>query len=324
MRRERLKIETKGASETATEIVEASSSESGKTSEQIADSAPPVPQPKKRIWEIDFLRGICVVLMILDHLTILIADVFAPQWYGYGFARKGVGDAFSIFCYNWWNSDVRSVIHAIVIFVFFSISGISCTLSRSNFKRGAILLGIAIVYSFGSYIAQEVIGISGVLVIFGVLDFLAVSMLLYALIELICRKNRWAICGVSAALIVVTLCLYFLYTPPADTPKIFAIVFPPEDFYGNPSLFYSHAEFSPGDLFTLIPYTAFYFAGVIIGKLVYDSRKSLLPRLDGKWNKPVCFVGRHALIVYVVHVVLLACVLSLITGLFITPGNFGF
>ena len=40
-------------------------------------------------------------------------------------------------------------------------------------------------------------------------------------------------------------------------------------------------------------------------------------------EKAVCFFGKHALIVYVVHVVLLAALLSLISGLFITPGNFG-
>ena len=66
----------------------------------------------------------------------------------------------------------------IVLFVFFSISGISCTFSRNNAKRGFILGAIALLYTLGSYVAQEYIGISGVFVAFGVLDFLAVSMLL--------------------------------------------------------------------------------------------------------------------------------------------------
>lgn len=201
------------------------------------------------------------------------------------------------------------------------------------------------------------------------LDFLAVSMLLYALVSFVCKDNRWGIAGVSVALIAVTLCLYFLYTPPMDTPKIFAIIFPPRDFYGNPSLFYTQSEFSPGDLFTMIPYTAFYFAGVLIGELFYYERMSLFrftltkyvftktcdaltvgTRSEKKFlrnfssltlttllgtqkvvravatsaQKVVCFLGRHALIIYVIHVVLLAAILSLITGLFITPGNFGF
>ena len=324
---------------------------------------------RQRVWEIDFLRGVCVILMVLDHLALLLSDFFGPTWYGWGFARKGVGDAFTIFCHNWIWSDARDIIHPIVLFVFFSISGISCTFSRNNAKRGLILGAIALLYTLGSYIAQEYMGIGGVFVAFGVLDFLAVSMLLYAFVSFICRDNRWGITGVSVALIVVTLCLYFLYTPLEDTPTIFAIIFPPRDFYGNPSLFYTQGKFSPGDLFTMIPYTAFYFAGVLIGELFYYERTSLFQFALTKYvftktydvltagtqsekkslrdfssftlttllgtqkavktvatgaQKGVCFVGRHALIIYVIHVVLLAGLLSLITGLFITPGNFGF
>ena len=331
-----------------------------------------VPKRKRnRIWEIDFLRGVCVLLMILDHLAILLGSYFGVQWYGRNFVRRGVGDAFTTFCYNWVSgsaSGVRDIIHPIVLFVFFSISGISCTFSRNNAKRGAQLLVVALIYTLGSYVAQYQMGIDGVFVAFGVLDFLAFSMLLYALISFVVRDNRWAMVGASIALIIVTLCLYFCYTPPATTPKIFAIVFPPHDFWGNPSPFYSQSEFSPGDLFTLIPYTAFYFAGVLIGELFYYERLSLVrfeltktlykKTCDALYanvesekkslrdfsintlnfmlgagkvttviakgiEKAVCFFGKHALIVYVVHVVLLAALLSLISGLFITPGNFG-
>ena len=319
---------------------------------------------RNRVWEIDFLRGVCVLLMILDHLAMLMSEFFGPQWYG-GFGR---GDAFTVFCFNWINGHAREIVHPVVLFVFFSISGISCTFSRNNAKRGLMLGGVALLYTLGSYIAQNYMGISGVFVAFGVLDFLAVSMLLYALVAFLCRDNRIAISLVSVALIVVTACLYYCYTPPATTPKFFAIVFPPRDPYGNPSLFYSAYEFSPGDLFTMIPYTAFYFAGVLIGELFYYERLSLvrfeLTKLVFKktcdaiyvnvqsekkalrnvsvftlramlgtqkvvravakgTQKSVCFVGRHALLIYVTHVVLLAGLLALISGLFITPGNFG-
>lgn len=329
-----------------------------------------LPQKKERIWEIDFLRGVCVILMVLDHLAMMIAIFFGPQWYGANYGRLSRGDAFSLFCYNWYfgtYSETRDIIHTVVLFVFFSISGISCTLSKNNLKRGFQLLCVALIYSLGSYILDDIVGIDGVFVSFGVLNFLSTCMLLYALLAFICKNNRWGIIAGSVALIALTLCLYFLYTPPADTPKIFCFIFPDEDFWGNPS-FYRQYEVSPGDMFPMIPWTSFYFAGALIGQLFYLKKKSLIPKFpleiagekvcgvidtrleEGNQTamthgvnaliliahlrkarrvfrtlvrKPVNFVGKHALLVYIVHVLLIAGILSLISGLFITPGNFG-
>ncbi len=280
---------------------------------------------KARVWEIDFIRGICVLLMILDHLAMLIGGWFGNAWYGRNFAYYGIGDSFTLFCAHWINSPERAIIHPIVLFIFFSISGISCTFSRSNFKRGLQLLGVAVIYSIGSYIAQECIGLHGVLVTFGVLQFLAVSILLYATINFLGKDSAiFDICA-SIVLIVLTLCLYFCYTPPKTTPKFFSFIFPSHDLQGNPiDTFYMQYEVSPGDMFPMIPYTAFYFAGVIIGRIFYSVRTSYLPRLDRAWHKPVTFVGRHALVVYALHVVIMAGILALITYAFITPGQLGF
>lgn len=279
-------------------------------------------EKKERIWEIDFIRGFCVILMILDHLAILIADFFAPSWFGYFYMLNGKADAFTKFCFTWVYSEAREIIHPTVLFFFFAISGISCSFSRSNFKRGLELLGIALIYTLGSYAAEEM-GISGVFVAFGVLDFLAVSILLYAVIDKFSRHNKLINCIVSAAIIITSACLYYCYAPPENTPVIFAIVFPPYNGQGIPAGFYSQAAFSPGDLFTLVPYLSFFFAGTFLAPILYRNKKSLFPKLNGAWQKPVSFIGRHALLVYVIHVVLLALILALISYLFITPGSFG-
>ncbi len=280
-------------------------------------------RPRQRVWEIDFVRGICVILMILDHLAILLGTVFAPSWYGYNFYSKGIGDSFSSFCYYWsLLCPERDIIHPIVLFIFFSLSGISCTFSRSNLKRGLQLALVAILYTVGSYIAENVIGIYGTFVTFGVLHFLAVCILTYAVIEILVKKSSIGMGLASTIIIIITLCLYFCYTPPKDTSIFFCWIFPPRDFYGNPSLFYTQSQVSPGDLFTMIPYTAFYFSGVLMAQFLYPVKTSILPKLDRAWHKPFTFVGKHALIIYVAHLVLLAGVLALVSYFYMTPGEF--
>ena len=66
-------------------------------------------------------------------------------------------------------------------------------------------------------------------------------------------------------------------------------------------------------MFSIIPYAAFFFAGTLIAPLLYPSRRSLLKKLDGKWNVPFTFVGRYAIFFYLAHVVVLAGILEIVT-----------
>ena len=278
-------------------------------------------RPRYRHCEIDLHRGLCIILMILDHLMMLIGLFFGPVWFGNGHrvTATGGGADFCRWCLDFYNSDTHATLHTIVLFVFFSISGISCTFSRSNLRRGCILAFVALLYSLVTYALESIV--SGILVTFGVLHFYAVCILLYALVSFLCRRNAVAISAVSAAIIVVATCLYFLYTPPADTPTWLFFIFPPENYYGVKTTFYSVTAMSPGDLFTLIPWAAFFFAGTMIAPVLYARKYSLLPFLDGKWHQPVCFVGKYAIFFYLAHVLVLTALLMVISYLFITPGN---
>ena len=97
--------------------------------------------------------------------------------------------------------------------------------------------------------------------------------------------------------------------------------------------------FTPGDGFPILgsnvyladkypavcfPYLSRVLFGVGLVGLLYPAKRSLLPRLDRGWQRPVSFVGRHTLWVVVIHQVIIAALLALITGWFVTPGNYGF
>lgn len=277
--------------------------------------------PRKRIWELDFIRGFCVFMMIFDHL-IYTFIFFGKAWYGSSvIAGSSFGADLILFTHWYAKSLPREIIHPIILFLFFSVSGISCYLSRSNLKRGIALAVISILYSLATLYMENDLGISNSLVSFGVLNMLATCILIFSVVTITVKfatkkkhYAKWISSAVFFAIFLTITLMYHLYTPPKTTPKWLFFLFPPGSFF-------TQMEMSPGDFFPMIPWSAFFFFGAMIGPLFYNKKRSLLPALDRGWHKPISFLGRHALLVYLTHIFLLSMLFALISFLFVTPGN---
>lgn len=272
--------------------------------------------PVGRIWEIDFLRGLCVFLMIIDHIAIMLATQFGPVWYGTGMMSSSDFGAKLCSVFLWYcTSSLRAVGHPIVVFIFFAISGISCSFSRSNLKRGLTLAVVSILYTLVTYILSITID-NTLLVTFGVLHFYAVCILSWEIICRICKNNKVAKTIVSGFIVILVAVLYYCYKAPATTPQWLFWIWPRRHPDGTASLFYQQGKVSPGDLFNLVPYASFFFAGTFLQPLLYSKRRSLLPALDRGWHRPFTFLGRHAISIYLTHIILVAVILCLISYIF--------
>lgn len=117
----------------------------------------------KRIWELDFLRGTALLLMIYFHL---IYDLNT-------FYQLNVP----------YETGINNFIGDLSGSLFIFISGISSSLSRSNLKRGLKVLGLALVITFATHLFNPLYGVK-----FGILHFLSASMLLAPLFM---RLNRY-------------------------------------------------------------------------------------------------------------------------------------
>lgn len=277
------------------------------------------PATKKRIWEIDFLRGFCIFLMLFDHAALMLASYFGPAWYG-GYSAMRASELFgaklcSLCAEYYYYSQLRAIGHPIVLFIFFSISGISCAFSRSNLKRGIQLAVVSLLYTLVTYILDETMSL-GCFTTFGVLHFYAFCIIFWAIVSKLCNDSVIAKTMISGFMVMLVAILYYCYKAPADTPSWLFFVFSPKNADGTPCAFYTQSEFSPGDLFTLIPWSAFFFAGTFLQPFLYSKKRSLLPALDHKWHKPMCFIGRHALLFYILHVAVIAIVLMLVSQIF--------
>ena len=135
---------------------------------------------RERFWEIDFLRGLCVSLMIVDHLMFCLYDIlpFLNEMFGTNIfaGAEQIG--------RWyWTWDLRILVRQVVITAFFLLCGVSCTLTRGNFRRGILLGIVAAGITAVTYVVENNFGLQGATVLFGVIHMIAAGVFLYAFID---------------------------------------------------------------------------------------------------------------------------------------------
>ncbi len=228
----------------------------------------------RRIWEIDFLRGLSIILVVCYHL---LYDLGA-----YVGVKRFLG----------WSTDLSTIAWTIAQHffagLFIVLSGTSSTLSRSNVRRGLRLLAVSVAVTAITYIYDPSSAIW-----FGILQLLAVSILIFGAAFERAKATTCAAWG------VIVLCLgVALYFLKKGMTIRFDWLLP---------LGIHSPGYSSFDYFPLIPWLGIFLIGAALGRSVYAPRKSLLP-----WRLPQTFVnvaGRHSLLIYIVHQPLILAVL---------------
>lgn len=236
----------------------------------------PIKPKRKRIWELDFLRGICVLLMIFDH------TMYDLQGFKWGWVSSGTVQFAS---YYFYDSTIRTIFWPIIVSLFFILSGISATFSKSNLYRALKILIFAYAVSFfASFV--------GIVINFGVLHAFGFSILIYSLLNFI-DKTIWSKLAFGIIFVVLGALIETGYS------EFFRM--PPSMQWLNNIIGMPAARFRGHDYFALFPWTGVFLLGSVIGRLFYKDRKSLLGKIETKFTKPVEFAGRHTLIIYPAH-----------------------
>lgn len=288
---------------------------------------------RDRFWEIDFLRGICVLLMVFDHFMYCLWDLMPEINEMLGTSLFADWRNLAI---DYWLWGVRTNVRVVVILTFFLLCGISCTLTRGNFKRFIPLALVAAGISAVTSIVNSFIPNTHVR--FGVIHMLACGVFAYAVFDeavsavadvlgkgekaqKIVRILRYFPALVGAGLLI------FLFAECADLSFENGVIgliplFP--QVAGNAELNNFHSIFVyvqgyvddfeqiSADYFPLLPYAAVVLLGGGFGRLIYHtSAKYSFAPLDGAWNRGVCTIGRHAAVIYVAHMVVIPVLLGL-------------
>lgn len=233
---------------------------------------------KKRIWELDALRGLCVLGMVLVHIVYDLVELYRLV--------------------DWQPSEAFLFVKQWGGILFLLISGISVTLGRHHIKRGLLVFAcgfLCTAVTYGMYHFH--MAHKGIIIYFGVLHCLGLCMLLWQAFK---KFPVWLLAAVG--LILVLIGFWLMDGPQVDYPWLIflGIRFP---------------GFQTSDYFPLLPYFGFFLLGAVLGKTVYRSGQTLLPKVRETSPIPAFFrfCGKHSLWIYLLHQPLLSGVFYLIT-----------
>ena len=253
----------------------------------------PDAEVRRRLHLLDEVRGFAVVCMVFFHAFFAMAEVFDMP----------PGQILL---------DFFTPAEAWFAGLFIVISGFCCRLSRSNAKRGALLLAVAAALTGVTLLADRLI-VPGLVIWFGILHLLSVSMLLFALLRRALDKIPPVIgAAVCAGLFLLCYCL-----PEGALGVAARPLWPlPQGWYGTDwlaPLGFHTVAFASADYFPLLPWTWLFLCGSFLG--VAAERGRVPAWCYPKRVPPLAFVGRHALPVYLAHQPVIFAVLWAVNAL---------
>lgn len=231
-------------------------------------------EKKQRIQSIDALRGLAVVLMVIHHfLYDLCAFLGAPWWL--------------------FTNPVFDVLHYIFAGIFIFLSGVSSRFSRSNTKRGAIVLAVAMAITLVTWLINMPVR-------FGVLHLLGFCMIFYGLTHKLWESLRSVVAPLLFVFMLILSALAVKFIP-VNSEHLWMFGWVSPNFYSS-------------DYFPIFPWLFVFLLGSWAGKYI---KEGYLPGKFYTFNMPLLpKIGRKALIIYIVHQ-------PLLYGLTLLLGKFG-
>ena len=235
---------------------------------------------EKRFWEIDFLRGIAVILMVVFH-ALFDLNYFTALSLDFG----------SLFWF-WFPRAIAAI--------FILLVGVSLTISngrgvqsspRKFVGRGLKIFayGLAITLVTGLLFPKEFI-------VFGILHFIGLAIIL----AIPFLKWNWRNVGIALPVIALGIWLQGIFF----------------DFSWLIWLGIKEAGFFTFDYFPLLPWFGFVLIGIFAGNKLYPNAKrgfGITELGEKPVVKQLSFLGRHSLKIYFLHQPILIVIILLLS-----------
>ena len=228
----------------------------------------------RRFWDVDVARGIAIVMVVLYHL-IYDLDNFA------GYRIESTAGFWVVF------ADTSAFMFVFLVGLSLSISyaranqvGASRSLFGKYVRRGLRIFG------YGMLITVVFLALGYGYVIFGILHLIGLSIILaYPFLRL---RSANLIVGLS----LIAVGIYMQFSS-----------FTAE---GAAGIMLAPLGVSPEGLFMpdyrpLLPWFGVVLLGIFFGNVLYLSRRQKTLSTAPPYTSPVAFLGRHTLLIYLVH-----------------------
>lgn len=229
----------------------------------------------KRYRLLDSIRGITLLSMIAYHAVWDLVYIFGVQleWYG-----TKIG-------YIWQQS---------ICWTFILLSGFCWSLGRKKLKRGLTVFACGFVIT-----AVTLLVMPENRVVFGVLTLLGICMLIQIVFEPLCRRCN-SIAGMLLSFLI------FLILKDMNSGRIGVAAWKsvelPKELYNNlftTLLGFPSRDFFSTDYFSVLPWYFLFLTGYFLFHVIQE--KELLQKLPDVKIALLEWMGRHSLILYMLH-----------------------
>ena len=220
---------------------------------------------KSRIEIIDALRGLAVSLMVIHHALYNMAAFLGAPWWLY-------------------SNPVFDVLQAFFIGLFIMISGVSSRFSRGNVERGAIVIVIAVIITYVTFRMDMPIT-------FGILHLLGFLMIFYGLTQKLWDRMPKILAPIIYTVLTIASALARMFFSPVSNSLVMRDILS--------VLGWRQTGFVSYDYQTILPWIFVFLFGTWAGGYI---RERKFPAWFYELKVPFFpVVGRHALIIYVLH-----------------------
>ena len=229
-----------------------------------------------RVHLLDELRGMAILLMIVDHMMY-------DGYFLLGFHAIG-----------WWFRQPMLSVRSLFAVLFLLISGIACRYSHSNMKRGALCFGLGMVITLVTWIVAP-----DQLILFGILHAMGLSMLLVGMFGKL--FDRLPPLPGMILMLILSLLSWDIRFGRFGIPGIWQVEIPASFYQFDllSPLGFPSPGFHSADYFPLMPFFFVFLMGFYLG--VYFKKGKMPAWTYASHSRTLGLIGRHTLIIYLLH-----------------------